>query len=429
MLKIKAVLASVLVALFIISSFNTATIVLAGDINNPEVVDSEGDSVSGKTSQDILWGYMGHETNSTFAVVIGMKSLETFTDPTQIQSVPITEYEFYFTIHGVNYGARATVPVHGPFGIDIRWELFTVEYNGSTMPPKETSKGSLSTAKYDAATGIVNMTINKADVGGIAQGDEATNLWCGVYSKQRTSGINMSNPVLQDKAPDNGYGQDFVFLGNPGEKIYRLELRTSSPRSTNITAFETLNTELTVINNGSVANPITINYTVNSLGKNFTITFFPSSFTLEPNSEENVTMRIHIFNLRGVADKDTLTVNVWASTNAGNNTDPDIHTSNSLSFSITASIPTTPAPKKTGLAKTLEQISSNFKANKNLYLGGIGGLIALVIVLVIVRKLRTSRMKPVESEDLEIKGKKLTKEKDDQDEQEEEDQDEDEDDN
>jgi hypothetical protein len=421
MVKIKAVLASVLVALFVISSLNTATIVLAGDINNPDVVDSEGDSVSGKTSQDILWGYMGHETNSTFAVVMGMKSLETFTDPSQISSIPITEYEFYFTIHGVGYGARATVPVHGPFGIDIRWELYTVEYNGSTTPSKETSKGTLSTARYDAAGGIVNMTINKADVGGIAQGDEATNLWCAVYSKQRSSGINFTTPVMQDKAPDNGYGLDFIFIGNPGEKIYRLELITDSARNRNITAFETLTFEMTVLNNGSNANQIQINYTYNTLGKNFSITFVPSqTFTLEPNTQENVTMKVRIINLRGVADKDQLTVNVWAQTNAGNSSKPDYKNSNSLSFAITASIQTTPPPKKTGFAKTLEEIMSNFKANRNLYLGAIGGLIALVIVLVIVQKLRTSRMKPVEFEDLEIKVKKPTKEEDEQEDQEEE---------
>jgi hypothetical protein len=339
-----------------------------------------------------------------------MKSLETFTDPSQISSVPITEYEFYFTINGVNYGARATVPVHGPFGIDIRWELYTVEYNGSTTPSKETSKGTLSTARYDAAGGIVNMTINKADVGGIAQGDMATNLWCGIYSRQRTTGINFSTPVLQDRAPDNGYGQNFIFLGNPGEKIYRLELRTNSPRSTNITAFETIKIELTALNNGSSANVITINSTYNSLGKNFSVQFSPLTFTLEPNSQINVTMFIKIVNLRGVANKDQLTVNVWVQTNAGNASSPDYKTSNSMSFTITASIVTIPPPKKTGLAKTIEEISTNFKANKNLYLGGIGGLIALVIVLVIVKKIRANKKKPQEFEDVEISDKKGSKE-------------------
>jgi|GEM_PF-4180810 len=421
MVKIKAVLASVLVALFVISSFNASTIVLAGDVNNPEVLDNEGDSVSGKTSQDILWGYMDHETNDTFAVVMGMKTLDTFTDPSQISSVPITEYEFYFTIHGVNYGARATVPVHGPFGVDIRWELYTVEYNGSTTPSKETNKGTLSTAKYDAAKGIVNMTIKKADVGGIAQGDMATNLWLGVYSKQRTSGINMSTPVMQDRAPDNGYGLDFTFLGNPGEKIYRLELLTSSPKSTNITAFSTVKFDLTVINNGSAANQIMINYTYNSLGKNFSVQFSPQTFTLDPNTEENLSMFVKIVNLRGVADKDQLTINVWAQTNIGNESAPDYKTSNSITFTITASVPTTAPPKKTGLAKTIEEISTYYKNNKNMVWGIVGGLIALVIVLFIVQKLRTSRKKPDEFEEFKVNEKNSSKEKEDEEQEEEED--------
>ena len=401
MVKIKAVLASVLVALFVISSFNIATMVLAGDSNNPEVVDNEGDSVSGKTSQDILWGYMDHETNDTFAVVMGMKTLDTFSDPSTIQNLPITEYEFYFTIHQVNYGARATVPVHGPLGTTIRWELYTVNYNGSSTPSSETQKATLSTAKYDAAKGIINMTIKKSDVGTIVQGDQATNLWCAVYSKQRTGGITMSNATLQDRGPDTGYGLDFTFVGNPAEITYRLQLSTTSPLRSNITALTNVQMVLTVTNNGSRANTITMNDTYNILGKNFTIVFYPLSFTLAPNSQENVTMSVRISNLRGVSNNDQLTLNVWAQTNAGNDTKPDFRTSNSLTFTITASLPTPPSTKPTGASKTLQDIANNFKANKNLYLGLIAVLIVLIIVLVIVGKLR-SRKKPAEFEDLQV---------------------------
>jgi hypothetical protein len=399
MVRIKALLTFVLVVLLLVAPFNLSPRVRAGDINNPEIVDTEGDSASGKTSHDILWAFMGYETNDTFAAVMGMKTLDTFTDPSQIQTVPVTTYEFYFTIKGVNYAATASVPVHGPFGIDIRFALNTVEYNGTT-PSKETNKASI-TGRYDAAHGMINMTVTKSSVGGVEPGDRATNLWCGVYSKQRSSGINMTTPVLEDRAPDNGYGTDFIYVGSPEGQIVALDLSTSSNLPQNITAFTPLKFELSVFNNGTNSVVVTMrNGTVNS---HFNVSFSspPSGMTLEKGRSANITMAVKIKDLRNTKDGETITITVWAETNIGNSTNPVIKTSNYIYFTVRASIPTTPVKPPTGTAKFFDDLSKFFRNNKNTVIGLIGFLIVLALVLVVYSKLGRGK-KEEEFEDLQV---------------------------
>jgi len=252
--------------------------VQAGDENNPEVYDIEGDSDSGKSSRDILWGYMGHEDNSTVSVVMGMASLETFTNPNDILNLPITEYEFYFTVLGVHYAAVATVPVHGPFGIDIMYELRTVQYNGSE-PSSETQSASISTGDYDPVNGVINMTITKSNIGNPEEGDIAENLWCAIYSRAREGGINMSEPVLEDRAPNFGYGKDYIFRGSVGNEIIRIEISTEDETSANITPFETKRFDIYVYNNGTSTISIDMNQ---STHEDWKVYISPDAITLEP---------------------------------------------------------------------------------------------------------------------------------------------------
>lgn len=423
MVRIKALLALALVAFLVLTTFNLGFNVIGGTIDNPDLVDSEGDSVSGKTSRDILWGFMGYETNSTFAVVIGLKSLETFSDPSQISSLPVTSYEFYFTIKGVNYGAVATVPVHGPFGIDIRYELMTVEYNGST-PSKETSKATISTGRYDTTHSLINMTIPKSDVGGVAQGDKATNLWCAVYSKQRSSGINFTTPVLEDRAPDSGYGTEFMFVGSPEAKVVRLELSSDAKKAQNVTVLVPVKFEMSVYNNGTDAVQVGMRNSTVSGGK-FNISFSPLSVTVEPGSSANVTMVVKIKDIRNTKDGDIIIVSAWAETNIGNDTAPKMKTSNYLTFTITASIPATPIVKKTGWAKTLEDMTKFVRDNKNPLMITIVLLIVLVIGVVVYVKVRGGKKE--EFEDLEVKVKRPPEEEEEEEDEEEENEEEDED--
>jgi len=399
MVRIKAILAFALVVVLLVAPLNMSPRVRAGDINNPEVVDTEGDSVSGKTSQDVLWGFMGYETNDTFALTMGMKTLDTFTDPSVISTVPVTTYEFYFTVKGVNYAATASVPVHGPFGIDIRFELMSVEYNGTT-PSKETNKASM-TGSYDAAHGMINMTVSKSSLGGVEAGDRATNLWCGVYSKQRSSGINMTAPVLQDRGPDNGYGGEFIFVGSPEGQIVALELSTSSKQMQNITAFVTLKFDLSVFNNGTNTDLVVMrNDTVNS---HFNISFSSpaSGFTLEKGRSANITMAVKIKDLRNTKDGETISFSIWAETNTGNSTHPVMVPSNKIIFTVQASIPATPVKPPTGTAKFFDDMSKFFRNNKNTVLGLIILLIVLAVVLVVYSKLGHGK-KEEEFEDLEM---------------------------
>jgi hypothetical protein len=398
MVRIKALLAFVLVVLLLVAPLNLSPRVRAGDINNPEIVDTEGDSISGKTSHDILWAFMGYETNDTFAAVMGMKTLDTFTDPSQIQTVPVSTYEFYFTIKAVNYAATASVPVHGPFGIDIRFALNTVEYNGTT-PSNETNKASI-TGRYDAAHGIINMTVTKSSVGGVDPGNRATNLWCGIYSKQRSGGVTMTTPVLQDRAPDNGYGGEFIFVGSPEGQIVVLEVATSSSQMQNITAFTTLKFDLAVFNNGT--NTVTIGMRNSTVDPKFNVSFSPLSTTLERGRTANITMAVKIKDLRTTKDGDSTTFTVWAETNLGNSTNPKmVKSDNSIIFTVRASIATTPVKPPTGTAKLFDDLSKFFKNNKNTVIGLVVLLIVLAVVLVVYSKLGRGK-KDEEFGDLQV---------------------------
>jgi hypothetical protein len=398
MVRIKAILTLVLIALFIITPFNLTLRVRAGNVDNPEIVDIEGDSVSGKTSQDLLWAYIGFETNTTFSLVMGMKSLDTFTDPSQIANLPTTTYEFYFTIKGTNYGAYAQVPVHGPFGIDIKWELVTVEYNGTT-PSKETNKASITTARYDYTHGIINMTIKKSDVNGGDKGDKATNLWCAVYSKQRSSGINMTVPVLQDRAPDQGYGTEYTFIGNPEEVIVAIELSTTSALTANITATSRLRLDLSVFNNGT--NTEQVNMSNSTATPKFSVSWSPATMTVEPGHSQNISLFVNIKDLRLTKDGDVLTLQVWGETNIGNATNPAIKPSNQITFRITAQLPAPPPTKTT--TSILEQILKFFRDNKNALLGLLVVLIILVIGVVVYSKLKSGKKEYFEDIEVSVK--------------------------
>lgn len=396
MVRIKALIATVLVLLLLMVPLNMSSRVRAGNVNNPDVVDNEGDSANGKSSQDILWGFMGYETNDTFAVQLGMKTLDTYTDPSLIQSLPIITYEFYFTIKGVNYAAAAQVPVHGPFGIDISFSVMQVEYNGTT-PSKENSKGS-ATGRYDAAHGTINMTISKSTVGGVDAGDRATNLWCGVWSKQRSSGINMTPRVLQDRAPDTGYGKEFIYVGSPEGQVIALELTTTSTLNQNVTAFGSVKFNLTVFNNGSSMVQVGLrNGTVNP---KFNVSFSPLSMNLEPGRYANITMYVKIKDIRNTKDGETATISVWAETNIGNSTKPVMKTSNYLTFNARASIPAAPVKPVSGFQKVFDEMSKFFRGNKNTVIGLIVLIIVLCIVGVVYSKL--GRGKKEEFEDLEV---------------------------
>lgn len=399
MVQTRVFLSLAILGLFIFSM----PIAWAGDVNNPEVVDTEGDSVSEKSSQDILWGYTGHEDNDTICFVMGLSSLDTFTDPSQILEFPVTDYKFYFSVLGVHYVAVATVPVHGPFGIDIQFELRTVQYNGST-PVGEAQKASITTADYDPVNGIINMTVEKSDIGNPVEGDMAEQLWLAVYSKQREGNFNLSEPVLEDRAPNAGHGKSYIFRGSVGNEIIRMEISTDSSLSHNITPFQKLEIPIMVYNNGTTDLTITM---MNSTVDHWTVYFVPSSMTLDEQEGGNVTLIIKIKDkdLRRVKDGQILSLQVWAETNLGNETESDIRTSNFITFTIKASVPPPEEEDKPWWEDLQDKLSEFWEDNSQTVYYAIGGIIALIVVLVILSMIRKKGPKEEgeEFKDLDVK--------------------------
>jgi hypothetical protein len=374
--------------------------VQAGDENNPEVLDTDNDSESGETHHDLLWGYIGHEDNDTFAVVIGVSSLETFTNPNDILNFPVTDYEFYFSVLGVDYAAVATVPVHGPFGIDIQYELRTVQYNGST-PTSEAQKASISTADYDAVNGIINMTVRKSDVGNPAKGDLAENLWCAVYSRARDGQFNLSEPSLEDRAPNLGYGKIYLFRGSQGGEVINVELSTEAATVVNMTPFQTLKIDIRVKNNGTPVMDLRMN---NSSHADWKIYFVPSSLTLEPLQEDNVTLVIKMNNLKRIKDGEKLVVQAWAEADFGNETVGEWKVvSNYLTVSITADVPPPEEEEKGFFEEFLDKLKDFYDEQGTNLLYAIAGIIVVIVLVAVFAAVRGRRKEEDEHKDVDIK--------------------------
>jgi hypothetical protein len=227
----------------------------------------------------------------------------------------------------------------------------------------------------------------------------ATNLWCAIYSKQRSSGINMTAPVLQDRAPDQGYGADYTFIGNPAEVIVDIELSTTSALSANITATSRLRFDLSVFNNGT--NTVQVNMTNSTATPKFSVSWSPATMTIEPGHSQNVSLFVNIKDLRLTKDGDVLNLQVWAETNTGNATNPMIKSSGIIMFKVTASLPAPPPTKKT--TSIIEQIATFFRDNKNPLLGLLVVLIVLVIGVVVYSKLKSGKKEYFEDIEVNVK--------------------------
>lgn len=385
----------------------SSLLVQGGDVNNPEVLDQENDSKSGKSTRDLVWAYMGHEDNETVNAVIGVSALETFTNPSDILNFPVIDYKLYFTVLGVNYAAVATVPVHGPFGIDIMYELRTVQYNGSQVS-EETQKSSITSAEYDPVNGIINMTIPKSELGNPLEGDIAEGLWAAIYSRQREGNFNLSDPELEDRAPNFGYGKRYIFIGSAGNEVIRIEISTGDSTSGNVTSmFVTLKFEISVYNNGTTSLLIDMNATQY---KGWSISFGSQrSFSLGEQELENVTLSVRVTNPRDVEDfnnKD-ISIQVVAETNLGNETDMDMRYSNTLTFNVKADLPPAKEEEK-GWQEQLQELWDEHGTNISY---AIVAVIVLVVVLVVISKLR-GRKEGEEDEfgDLDVKVEEKAKE-------------------
>ena len=184
----------------------------------PEITDVKGDAASGKDSRDLTSAFFDKETNDTFMVNLTLTSLETYTNPNEIPNAPTTEYEVYFSVGDSNYAVACKVPVHGPLGFTIQFDVRSVSYGNNTTT--ESSLATLSSCRYDVTGHSIQWLVPKTHFSNLTAGAHLTKTWAAVYNKNFGDSLRR----IEDRGPNSGYGRDYVVRGATGAEIIRVVL-------------------------------------------------------------------------------------------------------------------------------------------------------------------------------------------------------------
>lgn len=342
--------------------------VLAGTSEIPEITDPSGDSKSGKQSRDIIGVWFDGETDLIINITLNITALESFTGISDIQNLPTTEYEAYFRCKDKNYAAACKVPVHGPGGLTIQGELRSVTYGANPDDTTETSIGSI-TPSYNVALHTIRLTVNKADIGSPEATSHLSNSWAAVWNKN----WGESNRSIEDRAPNAGFGRDYIIRGAAGHEVIKVELTADSSTQTG-SPNEPAHFRLTVYNNGtSLVNVQMVNSTPS---KGWTCDFQTSNLTLSTNMSKTAFLDIHPS--RDAKNGTKEYTRVWAIVTVGNQTDR----SNEVTLTTVVSfIPPKPPAEKNFFEKFLQWIKDNPKTAP-MYLGGVIAAIVGVSVAI-----------------------------------------------
>lgn len=339
----------------------------AGDANHPDFEDSEGDA--SLEEQDIISGWMGYETNDTINSVLQMVSLPAFTSPGDVPNLPTTEYRFYFTLGQgflkTNYVAVAKVPVRGPFGLTLSYQICSHVYNGTE--PGELTGCTSTSGRYASNVGQVNFTMDKADLGSPVEGDVASDMWGEVYFSQKGSGFNFTTPERVDRAPDSGFGDGkWVFRGT-SENLFKISL-SADHTVENATAVKPAEYQLTVMNNGTSRVSVDLH---NTTLAGWSVQLTPSMVTVDAQANKTVLVKITAKDLRALKNGDEFSCQVWGTYKTDANVTKE--TENRITFVATAVLPPPEKVKEDQLAGFLKVLKKNMNT-----------IIILIVVLVVV---------------------------------------------
>jgi hypothetical protein len=204
----KALLALLLAAFFVAPSLLALGVAAEGSSSDPDMGDGSpstpeaaGDEVTPDSpARDLLRGWVANETESGIEFNLQMSALEAFTPYPEWQSLPVINYEFFFDVTTpqgtLSYVARASIPMHGPRAVLATYDLFPVTYNPQTGQPtiNGTAVGSPS-GLYILNDAVIQMTVDKAQIGDPARGDILDGIWARIiYTQSRTTG----NEIVED---------------------------------------------------------------------------------------------------------------------------------------------------------------------------------------------------------------------------------------
>jgi len=275
----------------------------------PEVTDVKGDAASRKDSRDLTAAFFHTETNDSFMVNLTLVALETYTTPSEIQNAPTTEYEVYFSVGTSNFAVGCKVPIHGPLGFTIQFDLRSVSYgNNSTT---ESPLGTLSGCRYDVAGHSIQWLVPKSQFGNITAGTHLTKTWAAVYNKNFGDTIRK----IEDRGPTNGYGKDYIIRGTPGAEIIDVRLsvdnQTQACKPNEPAVFK-----LSVFNNGT--SQISIDLFNSTPDRGWTVEFSLTNLTIAANVTRTVSVLVAC--PRNAANRTSAIISVYGKiTVAGSN--------------------------------------------------------------------------------------------------------------
>jgi len=238
-LSLAAIGAVILAAAFMAPS------ALAGTADQPEISDINDGT---RDSRDITAVWFDDETNMSLSATMNLTALESFTSFSDLANLPNTEYEVYFSIGEKNYSIVCRVPVHGPVGLTIQWDVRSVVYDSNgTGNPTETSLGTGGiSGTYNVGTHLIVYTVDKNTLGDPKAGAHLAKTWAAVWNKDR----GQAERSLEDRAPNAGYGRDYIVRGSAGAEVIDVQL-TASNSTLKVSPSEPAKFAVTVLNNGT----------------------------------------------------------------------------------------------------------------------------------------------------------------------------------
>ena len=274
----------------------------------PEITDVSGDSISRKDSRDLTGAYFHTETNDSFMVSLNLTSLESYTNPGDLPDVPTTEYEVYFSLSDDNFAVACRVPVHGPLGFTIQFDIRSVSYGNNTTV--EASLSTLAGCTYSVSEHLITYMVAKTHFTNLTAGTHLTKTWAAVYSK------NFQDPErhIEDRGPNSGYGKDYVIRGTSGTEILDVKLtaeNATQPCAPNAPA----EFKITVYNAGT--SQVTVDFFNGTLEETgwIVVLGLETNVTLLSNATRTLTVTVTC--PRNAANRTTVTVSVYGKVRAG----------------------------------------------------------------------------------------------------------------
>lgn len=198
----------------------------AGSVEDPDMSDGTGDSVSGNEARDLVSGWVGDETANGISLGLKVEALDPYTPYPDISQLPVVNYEFFFDVivegNTSHYMARAVVPIHGPAAATASYNLYQVTYNSQGQVTDTVSTNAI-VGQYNYQASEINFVVDKPFIGDPGRDDVLSGIWARITSASQR---NAEDPVTEDTMASHlSPGRSYIFSG--GVVFYLITLSST----------------------------------------------------------------------------------------------------------------------------------------------------------------------------------------------------------